>query len=245
MSPFLTTSVTNTEYIYNNIALNASDNTKYTITPNNTSISVAGRYVAVGELVLTIENGDGNSFTVKVPVKDLTAPKLEVWSKAMSVSIESIAPNKQNHSTVQNKDNKTNTTVTSEIISETEATVYCEATISSRDITISQSPYVQLRLNNMGDYVDNVSLTFARSGGGDIYLHTSSSQTSGFTNSYQWTSSDLCTRYVGKYKKGSSCSSTSFEGSGTLTASSLTITMGNYTYTMSISTVTINNPHLT
>lgn len=234
-------SVTNTEYIYNNISLNASDNTKYTITPNNTSISVAGRYAAVGELKLEIENGDGKSFTVTVPVNNLNAPKLEVWSKAMTVSIKSMAPNKANHKSV-NKTAETEVTRTSSFSGNT-AKIYCEAHKSGNNIAFDTYPRVELELKNMGEFVDEVNLNFARTGGGEVYLYTAEKM-SGQVTGYTWTNSTSCTRYVGQYKASSTCSSTSFIGAGELKASQLEITAGSYTYNMTVDTVTINNPHI-
>lgn len=235
------TSVSNTEYIYNNIAVNSSDATKYNLSAKKTTLSVAGRYVATGSLKLEVADASGNTVTISIPVNQLSEPTFTVWSKAMSVSIKSIAPNKKNHKSV-NKTSQTEVTRTSSFAGNT-ATVYCEAHKNGNNIAFDTYPYVQLTLSNMGDAVDSVTMPFTRVGGGDVYLYTAE-QMSGSTTEYLWESSGDCTRYVGNYKPEKTCSSTKFEGTRTITASSLVISMGDYTYNMTVDTITINNPHI-
>ncbi len=235
------TSVANTEYIYNNIAVSDSDNTKYTITANRTDISIAGRYKAVGQLALTVEDSNGKLTVINVPVTDLRAPTFYVWSKAMNVSVKSIAPNKANHKSV-NKTAESEVTRTSSF-SGNNVKIYCEAHKSGQNIAFDTYPRVELTLSDMGDKADSIEMPFTRTGGGEVYLYTGEKM-SGKVTGYEWTTSADCTRYVGQYKSASTCSSTSFIGAGILTGSNINITMGNYTYIMTVDTVTINNPHI-
>lgn len=236
------TSIANTEFIYNNVNVDASDATKYILSANKTTLSVAGRYVAVGSLKLQVEDSKGQVIEISVPVAQLNEPNFTVWSKAMSVTVKSIAPNKQNHKTC-NKTAETEVTRTSSIINDKSVKIYCEAHKNNNNIAFDTYPRVELSLANMGSYVNSVQLPFQRTGGGTVYLYTGE-QMSGQTDRYEWTSAAECTRYVGQYKAARTCSSTSFTGAGELTASQLEIKVGDYTYYMDVDTITINNPHI-
>ena len=235
------TSVANTEHIYNNVSVNPSDATKYILKANKTTVSVAGKYVAVGSLLLEIEDSKGQVVEMSIPVSQLNEPNFTVWSKAMSVSVKSIAPNEQNHKSVNKTKEKD--VITTSSFSGNSVEIYCEAHKSGNNIDFDTYPHVVLSLANMGSYVDSVQLPFQKSGGGDVHLYTGE-QMSGQTDRYEWTSAAECTRYVGQYRPDSSCSTTKFEGAGLLTASQLEIKIGDYTYYMNIDTITINNPDI-
>ncbi len=225
---------TNTRYDY---TLASNDGTKYTLSTSNDrkEISIAGRYKTDGKIEVTLEDANGNEFFVQ---QSLDAPTFSVWSKAMSVSIKSIAPEGKHTTVNKNKD------AIRDVESKREGntvTIYCEASRSGNTISFDTYPHVELTLNDKGDMADSVEMVFSKSGGETVHLYTAV-QMNGKTDGYVWKDSADCVRYVGQYKPNKICSSTSFVGAGTLTGSSLTIKHGDYTYNMAVDAITINNP---
>jgi len=229
------TSVTNTEYIYNTIVSNSGSKYVISTNENRKNISIAGRYKSTGKIVITVEDANGTTKNIE---QNITTPVFTVWSKAMSVTIKGFAP--QGPHTTSNKAKDAIVNVESKREGNV-ITIYCEASKSGNNISYDTYPYVDLTLSDMGDKADSVEMVFAREGGGTTYLYTAA-QMSGETNKYLWESSGDCKRYIGRYKPARTCSSATFEGTGRLTANSIAIKMGDYTYTMAVDAITINNP---
>lgn len=88
----------------------------------------------------------------------------------------------------------------------------------------------------------SATLTFAKSGGGDVHLYTGTSNnaTTGQTTDYQWSSDTTCTRYIGYWKNPGSKENETFTSAGQLTASQLVLTYGSATFIVDVN-FSINN----
>lgn len=183
--------------------------------------------------------------TITVDVAGLTNtltvhPKFTVATKKPTLTIDSISPSGQ-HSTVNS--NKQQITVTS-AIQGNNITIYPQATVSTDscgDVTggnIQTQPTVKLKLKNLGN-AESATLTFTSDASdGAVRLYTRSG--SGQTNAYTWNQStgEDVTRYVGYYAGG--CSSSN--PAGTLTSSNtLVLKVGESTYNVGVSVITIAN----
>ena len=232
------TSVANTEHIYNVIV--SASGTNVVIGTNKKNMSVAGRYKAVGQMVLTIADENGNTTTINIGVKDLNAPTYTVWSNKMAVAIDSIAPaTGRTYTTINNNKDK-EISKTSKLSGNT-AEVYCEIKKNGNGFEILTYPYVDLKLLNKSS-VGEITMTFTESGGGTVYLYEG--ERSNRNSSYEWSNSDVCRRYVGDFKTTGLCSSSTVDGAGTLTSSQITISHDGFTYTMNVDEITIKNPDL-
>ena len=239
-------SVANTEYIYNTIVSN--DGAVYTISTSNNrkEISTAGRYKAVDQISVTItdDTNSDNQVTVSIDVKDLNAPVFTVNSKPMSVVIDSIQPAVGTYNTVSQAQKKEVAVASTLSADKLETTVYCQATSSGQEITIVTPPAVTLRISG-NENTDSVTMNFAEvannTGSGYLYEENGITRATGYT----WSNGAATQkRRVGLYSGGICGSGATLNGAGTVKASSLSIVMGDYTYGMTVNTITINNPHI-
>ncbi len=79
---------------YSTLAAVDGDATRYRLSPAsaNATLTVAGRYIATGDLVLTLTNAAGNTVQIKKPANQLNAPKYTVWSKAPTARFTATDP---------------------------------------------------------------------------------------------------------------------------------------------------------
>ena len=87
---------------------------------------------------------------------------------------------------------------------------------------------------NGANSATSAKLTFAKQGGGDVRMYTSTG-TSSQTTSFDWTSgTTTCKRYVGANSANG--------GAGTLVATQLVLKYNNFDFIVDIADITINNP---
>lgn len=224
------------EYIYRNISATA-DEKIYSITPvlDNKTLSIAGKYVATGNLTFNIKTSSGTLLPISVDIATLNEPTFEIWSKAMTVEISAYAPNGEHNTVTSSQKNKTVTSGKEG----NRVTVYCKASVDGdKNLDIQQVPYVTLKLTDIGN-ASKVEMVFD-----GAYLSTSTSVNGNANSRYSWSNTALeCMRYVGEYSGDDGCFDDAvFDGTGEHYSSSISITLGEHIYTMSVPQITINNP---
>lgn len=123
--------------------------------------------------------------------------------------------------------------------SETAATVYFDVTNGSCGIKNYSQPSVTITLAGMGK-ATGATMTFAKTGGGDVLLYTSKGGTSA-VSTYTWAANGTCLRWVGYFKSNSAATDTKTPA-GELKATELVLTDASGSYTVDITDITINNP---
>ena len=108
----------------------------------------------------------------------------------------------------------------------------------------AEQAWVELQLVNAGEAA-TATLTFAKSGGGDVLLQTGTSNQSdkGNTTGFAWTKgTDICRRYLGWIDIGGAHKRVYIAGE--LKASKLVLTYNNVNYEFNLENeITINNPN--
>ncbi len=78
---------------FNSISAAAGDATKYLLAPPaGATFTVAGRYAATGELLLTLRDTTGTTVQIKQAAAELATPTYSVWSKAPTAKFVSTDP---------------------------------------------------------------------------------------------------------------------------------------------------------
>lgn len=222
------------------------DSATYAQSSTEATIQYAGIYITSLSFVMDNKEykyagtkDDSENGTKALPAN---APVFTVWSKAPTVTIDSISPSGDHKSMAVSGNNSKLLDVNSSFTGNT-VTIYANKTNKDNG-TIDTTPQVTLRLNDLGN-AQSANLKFTASGGGTVYMYTGTGM-SGRTDTYSWTSDSLTYRlYIGQYKSSRTCSSMTYEGAGTLTSNSyITITYNNVEYTVAIDPITIinNNP---
>ncbi len=232
-----------TRYVFNEIV--SVDGVKHVISTKaeRKQISIAGRYKATGQLVVTLTDAQGGTATVAVDATALNTPVYTVSSKGMSVEIESISPSGVNQSV--SKDEETTENKNS-YINDTKdyAEVYCQGYNSNRDITIEVKPHVTLKITG-NENAPSVTMPFAKSAGNNAPSTMHKEGTSTENSNYVWENGAAsATMWFGNYT-GGVCGGigVATDGAGQWESSSLTIVLDGYTYGMTVKKITINNPH--
>lgn len=114
-------------------------------------------------------------------------------------------------------------------------------------------PKATLTLSGKGNATKAV-LTFTKTGGGDVVMITQytadgsggtywGNLSSFGTSSFEWTTADTCTRFIGVMDNGAgSNGSDTKTAAGTITANTLILTYNGVDYSVTIPTITIHNP---
>lgn len=206
------------------------------------TLRYAGSYTTKFSYAMSISGQADQVITLEGDKLPANAPKITVWSKAPTVTIDSISPSGGHQSMAVSGNNSKLIGVNSVVTGNT-VTIYAEKTNKDNG-TINTTPRVTLRINDLGN-AQSANMKFTASGGGTVYMYTDTGM-SGRTDTYSWTSgSTTYSLYIGQYKSSRTCSSMTYEGAGTLTSNSyVTVIHDNVEYTFAVNPITIinNNP---
>lgn len=162
------------------------------------------------------------------------APSVVIYSKAPTVTIDSIAP-EGSHKTL-NMTTEKEENVTS-VVNGYHIKIYSESHKSGNNAELDTYPQVTLSVSK--GFATKATLTFAEINGNEIKLYTA--ERSGQTDSFVWENDATCKRYVGYFQNRGLCNSVRLEGAGTLKASALLLEYNSITYVVTIPEITIEN----
>lgn len=214
----------------------ASSDGKSFTQDGTTTLRYAGVY-SLSKLEFTF--GDGKTFTASYTGTSLPAASTyTVKSTAPTVAITASSPS--GGSTIDadtSGKGSGHASVTVPARTSTEATVYFSCSTSSGCGSTYHNytqPSVTITLSNIGK-ATKANLDF----GSGVHVYNGSTQVTG----YEWTANGACSRNIGYYKSRSAATDDKTPA-GTITASTLVLTVGNETFTVTLKTpITINNPY--
>ena len=191
------------------------------VTSATAPITYAGSYTTTMSVWMgtTETKFAGNADTQTTKKMPANAPVFTVSSVAPSATITSAnyASSSGGAATVTN---------------DVSTTVYIQQETNCGSTSYTQAD-VTITLNGANS-ATSAKLTFAKQGGGDVRMYTTTG-TSSQTTSFDWTSgTTTCKRYVGV--------NSSSGGAGTLIATQLVLKYNNFDFIVDIADITINNP---
>lgn len=168
-----------------------------------------------------------------------------IWSKPVTVAIKgiSLTPGSTINIDRNKSDDNHISGVTVPAFTATEAVVYysCSSTGGCTSQHNTTHPRVTIALDGLNSNLGaTATLAFTDRNGGAALLYTTSPSSSAPITQYTWTGSGDSVRYVGTWvnKTGTD----EYTVAGTITANTVTITVGDSTYTFNVNTITIHNP---
>lgn len=203
--------------------------TTYLYPETEWALTQSGISYAAADLNLSLAGTYKVDFSYEINRTEYTDKEMmifEVWSKAPTVSI-----------TARTSYGSSSHTATS-------ATVYfneSKSTTCGITSTNYSQPYVTITLAGYGN-ASGATLTFEKSGGGDVHLYPGNGDiASRKTSAYVWSGDGTCQRWVGYYQ--SATGNDTKTPAGTLVAKTLVFTYGGNSFEFDIPDITINNPN--